>query len=187
MQIKKVEFLRVLLGNSERFTFLSEYLRKVQTICDFSCSVHIKDSKTSNQMEKRYYFDTSIWLDFLENRNEPNWNKGEQIGILLEKCALEKIRVVYSNIIVQELHENGHPIYLLREPFFALRFILFFVRASAKQVRRAKDLSAKRQLPWADAVHALIARDLNAILVSRDKHFEQLRDIVQSRRPEELI
>jgi len=58
---------------------------------------------------------------------------------------------------------------------------------SADKTGRAKDISLKRNLPKGDVLHALIARDNKAILVTLDKHFKKLLDIVESKRPQDLI
>ncbi|MBI2047107.1 PIN domain-containing protein, partial [Candidatus Pacearchaeota archaeon] len=55
------------------------------------------------------------------------------------------------------------------------------------QFGKAKDLSKKRDIPLFDALHALLARDQRATLVTRDKHFEKLSDIISYKKPEELI
>ena len=52
---------------------------------------------------------------------------------------------------------------------------------------KAKDLAAKRNIPKMDALHALIARDAGALLVTLDHHFKELTDITKSYQPNELI
>ena len=71
--------------------------------------------------------------------------------------------------------------------FKSLKLILIFVESTEKQIGKAKDLSLKRNIPKRDALHALIARDNNAILVTLDKHFQQIRDIIEPKRPQDLI
>jgi hypothetical protein len=44
--------------------------------------------------------------------------------------------------------------------------ILIFVKATSKQLGKAKDLASKREIPKGDALQGLIARDHHAILVS---------------------
>ena len=71
--------------------------------------------------------------------------------------------------------------------FKSLRPILLFVESTEKQIGLAKDLSFKRNVPKRDALHALIARDNKAILVTFDKHFQMLLDITKPKRPQDLI
>jgi hypothetical protein len=65
--------------------------------------------------------------------------------------------------------------------------ILEKIISSEKQRHEARKISAERNVPKGDALHAIMAGDYSAILVSRDKHFRQLKDISDYHRPEELI
>lgn len=135
---------------------------------------------------KRYYFDTSIWLDFFEDRNEPNLPKGEWANKLINKIISEDSKIIFSEAIKDELIDLGYSneIEKLLEP---LNKILIFVEATKKQFGKAKDLSAKRNVPLFDALHALIARDNKAIMVTLDAHFRKLIDITKYKKPEEII
>jgi len=42
-------------------------------------------------------------------------------------------------------------------------------------------------VPFFDALHAVLARDNKAIMVTRDKHFDELLDITKYKKPEEII
>jgi len=58
---------------------------------------------------------------------------------------------------------------------------------SLLQKREAKGISQKRNVPYVDALFAIVARDLKIRVITRDKHFfEELGDIVSSNKPEEL-
>ena len=136
---------------------------------------------------KLYYFDTSIWIDFFENRDEPNFPKGAMAKKLIEKIMKSDAKILYSNVNLFEFYAFGYSrndIYSLLEPFNS---ILVFVMATEKEKGVAKDLSYKRGIPKRDALHALIARDNRAILVTLDKHFKKLLDITTPNRPQDLI
>ena len=130
-------------------------------------------------MPKKYYFDTSIWLDHFENRNELHLPKGDWAHRLMNKIINSDDRILYSDMVLIELRVLGYQQHELEMLFQALKPVLIFVQATDKQLKRAKDLSLKRNVPKGDAVHALIARDNNAILVALDKHFEKVKDFVQ--------
>ncbi len=51
----------------------------------------------------------------------------------------------------------------------------------------AARLKRERKLPFADLLHAIIARDNGAIMVTRDVHFEDFENIVTIRKPEDLF
>ncbi len=134
-----------------------------------------------------YYFDTGIWLDFFENRDEPNIPKGKWAKTLIEKIIEENGRIVLSEVIKNEMITLKYSRYEIDELFFPFSKLLVNIYSTKKQFRRAKDLSKKRKIPIFDALHALIARDNRAIMVSLDKHFDKLLDIVKYRKPYELI
>lgn len=56
-----------------------------------------------------------------------------------------------------------------------------------KQKTEAKKIAQERALPPGDVLHAIIARDNNLVLITRDKHFKQLEDITPYHKPEDII
>ncbi|MBI2546234.1 PIN domain-containing protein [Candidatus Woesearchaeota archaeon] len=138
-------------------------------------------------MIKKYYLDTSIWLDFFENRNEPNLPKGDWAHKLLGKITENNDKIIYSDIVIIELGAAGYSPQEIENLFDRIKPILIFIESTEKQVRKAKDLSSKRGVPNGDALHALIARDNKAIVVTLDRHFKKLLDINKSKRPQDLI
>lgn len=64
---------------------------------------------------------------------------------------------------------------------------LIRIGASAEQLKEAIRFSEKLQMPVKDALHAILARDNGAVLISRDKHFYELAGEVTIKRPEDLI
>ncbi len=135
----------------------------------------------------RYYLDTSIWLDLFEDRNEPNFQKGKIAEDLLRSIILLENAIVVSDVVIKELCKVGYSMQEAWSLFERFRKIILFVRATPAQVRRAKDIAAKRDLPIGDALHALIAQDTKATLVSFDNHFAFLKDITHWRTPKEII
>lgn len=136
---------------------------------------------------QKYYFDTSIWLDLFEERNEPNLPKTQYAKSLMDKIIKEKCKIIYSDLNSIELKNAGYDRYIRKDLLYKFRYLLIFIRATESQVRRAKDISSKRKIPKGDALHALIARDNRAILVTLDKHFQKLKDITLSKRPQDII
>ena len=65
--------------------------------------------------------------------------------------------------------------------------LLFKVPIKKEQFQEAAKLKRERKLPFADVLHAIIARDNGAVMVTRDVHFEDFEDIVMIRKPEDLI
>ena len=138
-------------------------------------------------MAEKYYFDTSIWLDFFENRNEPNLPKGDWAHKLLNKVTENNDKIIYSDIVLLELGISGYQIYEIETLFEKIKPIIIFIESTEKHLQKAKDLSLKRDIPKGDALHALIARDNRAILVSLDNHFKKLLDITKFKKPQDII
>lgn len=134
--------------------------------------------------EQCYYFDTSIWVDHYLKRGEHS----DAIICLILKIIADGGTIIFSNYIGQELEDIGFSdgeirgIICLAKPE-ALRK----VQITKAQFGEARKVSKQRGIPLGDAVHAVAARDHQAILVSRDWDFTKVGDIVQSKKPEDLI
>lgn len=134
-----------------------------------------------------YYLDTSIWLDLFEEREEHDIHKFTIARKLVKRVRLHNDRLVYSKVIIDELKSLGYTPFELTFLFRKFRPLLLYVWQTQHHLGRAKDLSVKRNIPLFDALHDLLARTAKAILVSRDKDFQQLQDIVITKRPEDII
>lgn len=133
----------------------------------------------------RYYLDTSIWLDLFEERDEPGNPKARIAEKLLSNCIEEGILVLYSDNTLVELSRLGYS--NPDELFKPFERILLFVESTKGIINRSIEIARLRNVPRRDVLHAFLARDNRAILVSRDKHFELLKDITKKKSPEELI
>jgi len=138
-------------------------------------------------MTEKFYFDTSIWLDFLENRDEPNMPKGTWAKELIKKIIKENNKILFSDNNMLELINCGYLEFEIEELLNKLNSIIIYVETTEKEIGKAKDLSQKRDLPKKDALHALIARDNNSILITLDNHFKKLIDITFPHNPKEFI
>jgi len=138
-------------------------------------------------MSIRYYLDTSIWRDFIEDRDDAHFRKTTLAFGLLSKIIQENNRIIVSDVIVLELMAADYSRQEIDTFLNPLRAVLTFVEATKRQLRRAKDLAEKRNIPKGDVLHALIARDEHAILVTYDRHFQELLDIVRPMTPRMLI
>lgn len=136
----------------------------------------------------RYYIDTSIWRDLFENRKDRFRPLGEWAFELFRKIIREKSIVLYSNVVVEELlsyhtKEDIERIFSIVEA----KGLLEIVPVSKEQKREAYILKNQLNIPFNDCLQAVIARDNMAVMVTRDHHFELLSDIVESKKPEELL
>lgn len=61
------------------------------------------------------------------------------------------------------------------------------IETNENQAKEAFKLKIKLNIPFGDALHAILARDNKATLISRDKHFYELTKEVNIKKPEDLI
>ena len=138
-------------------------------------------------MTEEYIIDASIWVDFYEDRkgynNEP---LGDYAFKLLVKIKAQEKVIVLTDFLIKEL-ETLYSIVEINGIFNPFNKILKKVIATKKQRQEAKKIAKERDVPAGDALHAIVARDNNSILVTRDRHFRKLEDISKHHKPEELI
>ena len=133
--------------------------------------------------EKSFYFDVSIWLDIYEKRGY----NGEAAKFLLKNIIEEDCSVLYSDLLIAELKRVG---YTKEE----IRVLLGIVKAEnlkrvhiyPEEIKEATTIAVKRTVPKADALHAILARDNAAQLISRDWDFTKLKDITKAKLPEDI-
>lgn len=133
-----------------------------------------------------YYVDTAIWIDLYEDRegymNEPLG----YFALNLLSLIKMKHRLLISDLLLREL-ESFYSIPEINGMINPFEKIITKVQVSPKQKNEAQLIFTTRKLPKGDILHAIVARDMNAILITRDKHFQQLRDICSYYKPEDLI
>jgi len=138
-------------------------------------------------MEEEYIIDTSIWVDLYEDRkgynNEPLGNYAFK---LLVKIKAKESAIVLTDFLIREL-ETIYSVAEINGMFKPFEKIIKKIIATEKQWEEAKKIAKERDVPAGDALHVIIARDNNFILVTRDRHFRELEDISKHYKPEELI
>lgn len=120
----------------------------------------------------KYYVDTCVWIDFVE---------GEKYAEdFFFKAIDNEDLIVASNLVFKEFVK-----YL---PYSSITSLIAIL--DSKQLIQFKDYCFAQKeeassicgdLPLADALHAIIARDNDAVLVTRDKHFLMLTHICRLR------
>ena len=135
----------------------------------------------------RYYIDAFIWRDYFEDRRDKFRPLGEWALRMLRAIIEDNDIILYSEIVEDELRKA----YSQKEitDIFSLvpPEIFIKVEISENQRKEAFYLSRKLKMFFKDVLHAVLARDNNALLVSRDKHFYELQEYVEIKRPEDLI
>ena len=138
-------------------------------------------------MVERFYVDTSIWMDLLEDRKGYNGEPlGEYALKLFSLIKIKKNRLVITDLLIKEL-ESNYSIEEINGMILPFKKIIEKILTAAQQYCEAKQLAKERNIPPGDVLHAIIARDNNLILITRDKHFNYLKDISNYYKPEEII
>ncbi len=135
-------------------------------------------------MPNLFYFDTAIWIDFFEKREE----RGEKALKLIIKILIRKDIILYSDLVTEELKGMGYKQNDIYEIFKIVKpDSIRKIHVYKKQLGDAKKLAFERDIPKRDVLHAMLARDNNAILITRDWHFQKIKDISIPHLPEEFI
>ncbi len=135
--------------------------------------------------ENPFYWDANIWLDIYEKRGYAN----EAATNLLKKIIITDRVIFYSDLVVDELKKVGYSPYEINQIFgIAKPDHLKRVHIYKKQIDEAREVARRQDVPEADALHAILARDNQFTLVSRDqKDFPKLKYICSAKLPEELV
>ncbi|MFH1649963.1 MAG: PIN domain-containing protein [Candidatus Woesearchaeota archaeon] len=139
-------------------------------------------------MAEKYYLDTCIWRDFYENRMGLHGKPlGKQANNLFTKVISKRFMLLYSDLTVKELsidYTKTEIKEMLNLLF--LTGVLKKVDISENDYKEAQTIARQYGVPTPDALHALLARNNNSVLVSQDKHALLLQQVVRVMRPEEV-
>ena len=135
---------------------------------------------------KKLYVDSNIWLDYWLDRTVNITPIGCFAERMLERATDCEFTLIVSDFILKEIESNMKTSAETNMSAFRKIGKLNIIRVDGSTFQNAKELASKRDIPIHDAVHALMAKKIGAILVTRDKHFGELEDIIVSKRPEEL-
>jgi predicted nucleic acid-binding protein len=142
-------------------------------------------------MPERIYLDANIYLDYFLDRKDSLKPLGEFAFKLLNEAVNCKFFVIISN---ETLREVCKVLRKTEEGVWATFFSdlvefdkISIIFSSSENEQKAKEFSRKFRLHFADSLHLVLAVESKAILVSRDKHFEGLKDSFAVKTPEELL
>jgi len=135
----------------------------------------------------KYYLDTSIWIDYYENRSDRFRPLGEWAFRFIKKTVSNQDQIIISDLLIAELKKR-YSAETIQQIFEIVDLhLLIHIEVSSRQDNEAIHINNQRGVGYADSLHAILARDNGAILITRDKHFAELNDIVLSKKPEELL
>jgi|SRR3989338_3159071 len=136
---------------------------------------------------KRFYLDTSIWIDYFEDRKDGTRPLGEFAFNFLRWCRNNNHQILYSDLVINELLGNFSE-KEIKDFFLPFKELSHKVKISKEQLSEAEKLELnKKSAHKSDILHAILARDNCAVVVARDRHFDYLLDIVEVLKPEEAV
>lgn len=106
---------------------------------------------------------------------------------LITKIIRDDIRVAYSDATIKELKSLGYSDAEINTIFLLVRDNLKRIHIFKNQREEAKKLAEQRNIPRGDALLAILCRDNDLQFISRDEHFNHLKDIVLIKKPEDII
>jgi predicted nucleic acid-binding protein len=135
----------------------------------------------------KFYLDTCIWRDYFENREDRFRPLGEWAFKLISKIIEDDDVIIISDHLIRELEKR----YSQKEINTILNIVPMQIRVNKnvekKHIRHANQIKNKYNIPLADALHAAVAKDNGALLITRDKHLDELYRDYEINKPEDLI
>src|SRR3989344_2870748 len=138
-------------------------------------------------MTERYYLDSCIWRDYFENRSDKFRPLGDWAFSLIKLIIKEDNLIIYSDLIEEELNEGFSDEDVKKIISIVPKENLVKIESSSEQLKEAIQKAKKLDIPVKDALHAILARDNDAVMVTRDKHFYELSERLIIKKPEDLI
>lgn len=137
----------------------------------------------------KIYLDTNIYMDYFDGRNDYMRPLGEFAFQIFQRTLSCEFSIVISSSLLKELHYNQYTD-KIKELFEELeeKNKLIIAQCTSDDVTFAEMLSKKRGSPFADTLHAVIAKRMQAEwLITRNvKDYEELQDIIRISLPEML-
>lgn len=138
-------------------------------------------------MANTYYVNTCVWSDYYEDRYG---NRGMPLGKYAAKFFLEAIKnkdkILISDLTIRELKRFYDEIDIdLMFSLLSNLDLLTAAQITEDEILEAKVLSEKyTTIPLHDILHAVVSKKHNAILVTQDRHFKELKEITRTRTPQ---
>jgi len=124
-----------------------------------------------------------------EDRTDGLHPLGEFAFQLLKRTFNCEFEIVVSDWVLKEMEKQIANLALFIELLDRLQKLgkLIKIYKNLEIVKEAKTLTKSSDIHFADALHAAIAKESNAVLVTWNiKDFEKVKDFVEVRQPKEL-
>ena len=134
----------------------------------------------------KYYIDSCIWIDYIENRSDNFRPLGEWAFKFLKKIVADEDEVIISDHLIEELLEKYPPEKIESIIKIIPETLKINVKSNKSIMIYGFKIENEHRLHFSDALHISLAKTHDAIFITRDKHFE-LIDFIKIRKPEDLI
>ncbi|MFO8016244.1 MAG: PIN domain-containing protein [Candidatus Woesearchaeota archaeon] len=121
-------------------------------------------------MTNKFYLDTCIWRDYLEDRKDRFRPLGEWAHRLIRKIIDDSEIIIISDILLKELGRDLTDDQIRNMLGIIPVQLIMNVYHTETQARLAMGIKKRNKIPFNDALHSVIARECAAVLVSRDSH-----------------
>ncbi|MFH1774545.1 MAG: PIN domain-containing protein [Methanobacteriota archaeon] len=137
----------------------------------------------------RLYIDADVWLNFWQDEMLGLIPASHYAEELLDKALRMKWIIVISGVVKEEILKKKIALADLEEKLDRLRQVnlLEEIEAEKEDVELSKRIIRERGLHFPDSLHAALAIRAKAIIVTRTKHFELVKNLVEVRKPEDLL
>lgn len=139
----------------------------------------------------KIYLDTSIYLDYWQNRADKMRPLGEFAFSLMKEAIKCRFLILISNEVLKELEKvtgfSEEKVWNTILSSLKEANKIAIVKINLNQIKESEKIAKQKNIPKADALHAVLSRDNDAILISRDYHHDSVREIAEVMKPEEIL
>ncbi|MFH1505383.1 MAG: PIN domain-containing protein [archaeon] len=135
----------------------------------------------------RYYIDACIWRDYFEDRKDRFRPLGDWAFRFIKKIVEDEDEIIISDVLIKELDTHLGTEEVKSCLSFVPKTLIKYIKISDAQERCAHRIKQRFGINFNDSLHVVLAKDHDAILITRDKHFEVVERYVCVRKPEDLL
>jgi len=133
----------------------------------------------------KYYIDTCIWIDYWENRSDNFRPLGEFAFNFFNKLN-EEDSIYYSDLTIKELRTK-YSNETINKIFSVIEISqILFLESNSDNYKLAELISKASLVHKSDALHIVLAIEVDAKFITRDKQI-LLSGLIKAHTPEELI
>ncbi len=105
---------------------------------------------------------------------------------LVAKIILRNDTALLSDVLIKEFTALGYSMIQIHAIMDTLGLTVKRAHHTRMELEEMRRVGQRVDVPMKDILHAIVARDNDAILVSRDRHFRQIAHITKAFIPENL-